>query len=118
MDGQRRSKRVQISDCSDGEAETCIVHITRAERGRGDYIAGIYHEGAEGALRRNSRTTASPGAAKSSELLIRLTPRPAACALFYPKSPRFDAEKLARLGKIVARAEAGMPNQEHSVAPY
>jgi hypothetical protein len=36
----------------------------------------------------------------------------------YPRNPRLDAEKLARLGKIVARAEAGIPNQEHRVAPY
>jgi uncharacterized protein len=32
-------------------------------------------------LLRNSRTTDSPGAAKPAEALIRLTPRPAACAL-------------------------------------
>jgi YtcA family len=32
-------------------------------------------------LWRNSRTTDSPGAAKSAELLHRLKPRPAACAL-------------------------------------
>jgi hypothetical protein len=29
----------------------------------------------------NSRTTDSPGAAKSAEFLLSLTPRPAACAL-------------------------------------
>jgi hypothetical protein len=32
-------------------------------------------------LWRKSRTTDSPGAAKSAEFLIPLTPRPAACAL-------------------------------------
>ena len=37
-------------------------------------------------LWRNSRTTDSPAAAKPAEFLIRLTPRPAACALFTVQS--------------------------------
>ena len=40
----------------------------------------------KGTLSRNSRTTDSPGAAKSAEPLIRLMPRPAACALSLSQS--------------------------------
>jgi hypothetical protein len=58
-------------------------------------------------LWRNSRTTDSPGAAKSAEFLIRLTPGPAACAL-----STNSAHKAARRGGesgilVSARSRAG-----------
>jgi hypothetical protein len=36
----------------------------------------------------------------------------------YARNPRSDEEKFARFGNTVASALLGIPNHEHSVAPY
>jgi PAS domain S-box-containing protein len=52
-----------------------------ADRGELALSYGLRAAWSQPLLSRNSRTTDSPGAAKSADLLHRLTPRPAACAL-------------------------------------
>jgi hypothetical protein len=122
VDGQRRTKGVQplrmlrqgsgnlyCTRCEGGAEAATTLGVCDAKMAQravvGRPISGC------------SRLLAASVDVPESRLESRLRPGLAWEAL-YPKNPRLDAEKLARLGKIVARAVAGMPNQEHRVAPY